>query len=126
MVRFECDSCHRLKQEAEVWILGFAAEMIGVSVARREISIASAWDDARAVDRLAVHFCSDECQQRYMGELFGAEIETEVIEEEVAVIPRTCKVQKRVVRTIPGAQVETTIKSRKRDSRARKTSRKAS
>ena len=41
MIRFQCESCGRLKGDGETWILGFAAENIGVTSARREISIAS-------------------------------------------------------------------------------------
>ncbi len=47
MVRHECDFCHRLKAPDETWILGFAVENIGVTAARREIVIASAWDPKR-------------------------------------------------------------------------------
>jgi len=56
MVRYECDFCHRLKAPDETWILGFALENIGVTAARREIVIASAWDPKRAVEPLAVLF----------------------------------------------------------------------
>ena len=71
MVRFQCESCGRMKGDGETWILGFAAENIGVTSARREISIASSWDRPRAVEALAVHFCSDECRATYMNALFG-------------------------------------------------------
>ena len=108
MVRYECDFCHRLKDKGEVWILGFAAENIGVTAARREVSILPQWDEARAVDYLAVHFCCEQCRQNYMANLFGAEpAETEIVEE-VAVVPR-----KRIVREYPGAAVETRVVRRK-------------
>ena len=71
MIRFQCESCGRLKGDGETWILGFAAENIGVTSARREISIASSWDRPRAVESFAVHFCSDECRATYMTALFG-------------------------------------------------------
>jgi hypothetical protein len=74
MVRFECDTCGRLKEDREPWILGFAAESVGVTSARREINIASAWDDARAVDWLAVHFCSDDCRVEYVQRLFSERV----------------------------------------------------
>jgi hypothetical protein len=82
MVRFECDTCGRLKENGEVWILGFAAESVGVKSARREINIASTWDDAHAVDWLAVHFCSDDCRAEYVDRLFNdrvTPIATEVV-----------------------------------------------
>ena len=108
MVRYECDFCHTLKNKDEAWILGFAAENIGVTAARREVTILPQWDEARAVDYLAVHFCSEQCRQNYLANLFGEEPETEIVEE-VAVVPR-----KRIVREYPGAAVETRTPRRER------------
>lgn len=133
MLRFECDSCHRLKEAGENWVLSFAAETIGVTVARREIGIASAWDDARAINSLAVHFCSDECRRAYVDQLFGDQPATaEVISEEeveVEVLPTAATTEKRIVRTVPGAEGETTIRktgTTKRVKRVKRTRRKAS
>ncbi len=75
MIRFECDTCHRLKSgDKEEWILGFAAENIGAVSARREISFDPQWDSARALHPLAVHFCSVECKDKYLKALFGDDI----------------------------------------------------
>ena len=101
MIRFQCDGCGRIKEEGEVWILGFAAENIGVTSARREISIASSWDRPRAVETLAVHFCSDECRATYMTALFGDS--AQVQDGSVAVTRR------RVKRVVPGAVVDTVV-----------------
>jgi hypothetical protein len=108
MLRYECDFCHRLKEKEEAWILGFAAENIGVTAARREVTILPHWDEVRAVDYLAVHFCCEQCRQNYMANLFGEEPAEAEIVEEVAVIPR-----KRIVREYPGATVETRVVRRK-------------
>ena len=97
MIRFQCDGCGRLKEDGEGWILGFAAENIGVTSARREISIASSWDRPRAVEPLAVHFCSSECRSSYMAALFGG------TQTELAATTR------RVKRVIPGAVVDTVV-----------------
>jgi hypothetical protein len=72
MVHYSCDFCGRMKQEDERWILGFAAENRGVTAARREIVIAPQWDEDRAVDWLAVHFCSQEHKDQYTAALFAA------------------------------------------------------
>jgi len=91
MVVYKCDLCGRLKDPKETWVLGFAAENIGVTQARREIAIATKWDEAKAVDWLAVHFCSLECKERYMDRLFAEPEKTrgiEVIEEEPEVVLR--------------------------------------
>jgi hypothetical protein len=104
MLRYECDFCHRLKGQDEAWILGFAAENIGVTAARREVTILPVWDEARAVDYFAVHFCCEQCRQNYMANIFREEAaETEIVEE-LAVVPR-----KRIVREYPGATVETRV-----------------
>src|SRR5262244_1268747 len=104
MIRFQCESCRRLKEEGEAWILGFAAENIGAVSARREISIASSWDRPRAVAVLAVHFCSDECRADYMNALFGETAPA----EDVAIVKR------RVKRVVPGAVVDTVVAEKKR------------
>lgn len=106
MVRFQCDTCRRMKDADEAWILGFAAENIGVTAARREISIASSWDYPRAVEPLAVHFCSDECRADYMGRLFGEP--QEIRSGEVAVTKR------RIRRVIPGEVVDTVVSEKAR------------
>jgi hypothetical protein len=71
MLRYECDSCHLLKESGEEWILGLAAENIGAVSARREIAFEPEWDDGTATHPLAVHFCSVECKDNYIKSLFG-------------------------------------------------------
>jgi hypothetical protein len=90
MVRFQCDTCSALKKDSEVWILGYAAESVGVTAARREITISSAWADRNALDWLAVHFCSDECRAEYMQRLFSNAIDT--------VVPKKALVREAVTR----------------------------
>src|SRR5438552_2803799 len=62
-----------VKGPQELWLLGVAAEAIGVTSARREITIQSDWDTTTAVHPLAVHFCSTECKGEYMAQLFAPE-----------------------------------------------------
>jgi len=73
MIHFDCDSCRRVKALNEVWLLGLAAETVGVVAARREVTILPVWESDQAVDRLAVHFCSEECKDKYVAKLFGQE-----------------------------------------------------
>ena len=101
MIRFQCDGCGGIKEPDEIWILGFAAENIGVVSARREISIASSWDRPGAVDPLAVHFCSDECRAKYVNALFAQTPDTR--KGDVTVIKR------RVKRLVPGETVDTVV-----------------
>ena len=112
MLRYECDYCHRLKKQGETWIMGFAAENIGVTTARREVTILPKWDEARAVDYLAVHFCCDHCRQSYIAGIFGEEPEQGGIVEEVTITPH-----KRILREYTGTAVETRVVRRKASSR---------
>jgi hypothetical protein len=73
MIRFDCDWCRRTKADDEIWILGLAAEAVGITSARREITILPAWKGDTAVHPLAVHFCCEECKDDYMAQLFNRE-----------------------------------------------------
>ena len=110
MLRFECDNCNRVKTRGEIWILGFAAERLGVTAARREVTIVDTWDDDQAVQRLAVHFCCDECRAEYMQKLFGETPEMAVGK----VVKMRKKERRHVQRVLPGAVVDTTVRGRKR------------
>ena len=99
MLRYECDNCQKLKEKDQEWLLGFAAENIGVTANRREITFLSKWDEDQAVDWLAVHFCSMPCKQYYMSRLFG-DIQPSDVITEVAVTP----VKKREMGVISGGK----------------------
>ena len=101
MVRFECDGCGALKNTGETWVMGFAAENIGVTAARREVTIADHWDDRGAREWLAVHFCCDECRADYMGKIFGEAPTTQA--------GLRTSTTKRIQRVVPGAVVETVV-----------------
>jgi hypothetical protein len=116
MIQYVCDLCNRVKANGEVWILGFAVESLGVTAARREFTMASAWDERRAREWLAVHFCCENCKDNYMAELFGQEpVESEVTVEVVGAAPSRKKVvsMTRRQRTV-SKPVVTTVKRRKR------------
>jgi hypothetical protein len=70
MVLFGCDWCKAIKADDQTWILGLAAESIGVTSARREINIMTSWDESQACHPLAVHFCSVDHKDNYMAALF--------------------------------------------------------
>jgi hypothetical protein len=71
MIQFVCDSCGRVKESSEAWIVGLAAEAVGITAARREVTIQSDWDRSTAVHPLAVHFCSIRCKDNYITQLFA-------------------------------------------------------
>ncbi len=80
MIRFDCDWCRRTKHSDEIWILGLAAEAVGVTAARREITILPAWNRDTAVHPLAVHFCCEECKNDYMARLFDNQLVPTIVE----------------------------------------------
>src|SRR2546425_10975363 len=112
MIQFVCDSCGRVKEPSETWIVGTAAEAVGVTAARREVTIQSTWDRAIAVHPFAVHFCSVKCKDSYMAELFAPDSAAEE-----RVIERTAEIV--VERSAPAVQ-STTTKSRRRKTRRTK------
>jgi len=73
VIQFACDFCRRIKALKEVWLVGLAGETVGAIAARREVTILPAWDSEQAVHRLAVHFCSENCKDKYVAKLFGRE-----------------------------------------------------
>ncbi len=102
MIQYVCDTCSVVKSAGEVWLVGLAADAVGVTSARREVTIQSDWDRTTAVHPLAVHFCSIECKDEYMARLFAPEGPVkEVVIERAApaevVIERVVPETKRVV-----------------------------
>src|SRR6266705_4375115 len=85
MVQYVCETCSAVKGPQELWLLGLAAETVGVTSARREITIQSDWDRTTAVHPLAIHFCSMECKDEYMARLFAPQASVkEVVVERAA------------------------------------------
>jgi hypothetical protein len=83
MIEFVCDTCSAVKEADDTWIVGLAAEAVGVISARREVNIQSTWTREAALHPLAVHFCSIQCKNEYMARLFGTEPAEVVVERTV-------------------------------------------
>src|SRR5271157_1558899 len=97
MLQFSCDYCGSLKGPGETWINGVAAENVGTQAARREVVIDTVWRRERAVLPFAVHFCSVECKDRYLAELFNKPavlLEVESAEVEPATGRRVVRARK--------------------------------
>lgn len=97
MLQFVCDYCSNVKQPSDVWITGVAAENVGTQAARREVVIDRVWTYDRAVLPFAVHFCSQECKERYLATLFDRPSDLLEIDEVSAVpgVGRVVKARKR-------------------------------
>jgi len=102
MIQYVCDTCSAVKGAGEVWLVGLAADAVGVTSARREVSIQSDWDRTTAVHPLAVHFCSMECKDEYMARLFAPEVPVkEVVVERAAptevIVERVVPEKRRII-----------------------------
>jgi hypothetical protein len=86
MIQYVCDCCSRVKAAEETWILGFAVESRGITAASREFTMAPNWNERRAREWLAVHFCSHACKDDYMSKLFGREPAESEITQSVSVV----------------------------------------
>jgi hypothetical protein len=92
---------------------GLCRRNIDVTSARREVSISGTWDRPRAVEALAVHFCSDECRAEYMNALFG---ETPATRD-----GQVTATKRRIKRTVPGGVVDTVVAESKEPVLVKKT-----
>ncbi len=102
MIQYVCDTCSAVKGAGEVWLVGLAAEAVGLTSARREVTIQSDWDRTSAVHPLAVHFCSMECKNEYMAGLFAPEVPVkEVVVERAAptevIVERVVPEKRRII-----------------------------
>lgn len=110
MLLFACDWCQQLKNEGDVWILGLAAENLGIAAARREVTILRAWDPATAVNPFAVHFCTDEHKNNYMAALFERKaFPDETVVETTAEVTAPVVRRKKILRTLAPVEVKTRV-----------------
>lgn len=112
MLQFVCDYCASLKQTNDTWINGLAVENIGTRAARREVVIDPTWRYERVILPLAVHFCSVECKDNYLAELFDkapSRLEVESVETEPMTGRRTIRAKKKP----PAGSVQKRTTSRK-------------
>jgi len=111
MIQYLCDTCSAVKKPQEPWMVGLAAEAVGATSARREVSIQSVWDRQTAVHPLAVHFCSVQCKDEYMAKLFAPEVSGEA-DAEIA-MERNVPSEVVIERTIPARRVTKSKVSRR-------------
>ena len=114
MLQFVCDYCGNVKQLDEAWINGIAAENVGTQAARREVIVDPAWRRERAILLFAVHFCSVECKDRYMSELFSRPaslLEVERVSTEPESGRRVIHAKKKPVTTMERASKKTRRRS---------------
>ena len=71
-MEFVCKTCGKRKGEAdEGWLLAIEGSGKPSRVMKYTITRLGRWDEQRAGERNAVHFCSAACQNKYMWENYG-------------------------------------------------------
>jgi len=67
MIRITCDACGTVKRRGQPeWIIGYDLQYDTPRATGRSLSFFDHWDDARVLERGAVHFCSPECKEAYI------------------------------------------------------------
>ncbi len=70
---FLCSFCGKRKGDANDWLLGFEGSKQKSLVMKYTITLLGKWDEQRACEPNAVHFCSTACQERYLSRNYGDE-----------------------------------------------------
>ena len=70
-MEFVCKFCGKQKGNAEGWLVGF--EKLNPAWKKNGITLLRRWDEQRAREPNAVHFCSTTCQDKYLSANFGDE-----------------------------------------------------
>jgi len=69
-MEFLCKFCGKRKGDDQDWLLGFEGAG-GGRVMKYAITLLGKWDEKRAGEKNAVHFCSTACQSKYLGKNYG-------------------------------------------------------
>jgi len=70
-MEFLCSSCGKRKGDAKDWLLGFEGSKEKSVVMKYTITLLGKWDEERASQPNAVHFCSTACQNNYLCKNYG-------------------------------------------------------
>ena len=68
-----CSLCGKQKGDAKDWLLGFEGMKQKSVVMKYAITLLGKWDEGRASEPNAVHFCSITCQDQYLSRNYGDE-----------------------------------------------------
>lgn len=72
-MEFLCKFCGKRKGGEKGWLLGF--ENLSKAWKKNTIILLHDWDEQRACEPNAVHFCSAACQDKYVSKNFGDDTE---------------------------------------------------
>jgi hypothetical protein len=68
---FVCSFCGKQKGDAKDWLLALEGTQVKSVVMKYAITLLGTWDEARANQPNALHFCSAACQSRYLSKNYG-------------------------------------------------------
>ena len=71
-MEYVCRYCGKRKGDTKGWQLGFEGTG-GEKVMKYTITLLGKWDEQRASEVNAVHFCSTACQDKYLSKNYGDE-----------------------------------------------------
>jgi hypothetical protein len=72
-MEFVCRLCGKRKGDAEDWLLGFEGTREAGTVMKYTVTLLGKWDEQRAREQNAIHFCSTACQSNYLSKNYGDE-----------------------------------------------------
>lgn len=70
-MEFLCSFCGKQKGDAKDWLLGFEGSKEKSIVMKYTVTLLGKWDEERASEPNALHFCSNACQNRYVCKNYG-------------------------------------------------------
>ena len=70
-MEFLCSCCGKRKGDAKDWLLAFEGSKEGSVVMKYTITLLRKWDEERASETKALHFCSTACQYKYVWKNYG-------------------------------------------------------
>ena len=76
-MEYLCKQCGKRRAKAEGWLLAFELAKPFVEspmFPRKTIVLLGRWDEERAIELKAVHFCSQDCQDRYVAKWYADEL----------------------------------------------------
>ena len=72
-VEYVCNSCGKQKGDATGWLVGIEGTKEKSVVMKYTITLMRKWDEERASQPNALHFCSTACQNKYVQKNYGSD-----------------------------------------------------
>jgi hypothetical protein len=70
-MEYICNICGKRKGSAQDWRVGLETTAPAGSDIEKTIVVIHAWDEQRAHEPTAIHFCSQKCEEEYLSVWYG-------------------------------------------------------